>query len=208
MEPVKINQGKLIITEGIDAYYFCIWALGRLEIEDIQVFNYGGITQLTKYIKLLKLDDNFDNVKSIIIFRDAEGDAQSAFQSIQTSLRVNGLPVPNRLFEPEDNGNVKISCGLFPGLDSSGNVITNGTLEDLCLMLIEHDHKVDCVDEFLNCASSNEYAIKQVHKAKLHAYLSISNDYIGLKIGEAAKAGAFDWDSDAFKPFKELLISA
>ena len=44
-----------------------------------------------------------------------------------------------------------------------------------------------------------------MHKSKLHAYLAIKNKYVDMKIGEAAKAGAWDWNSIYMSKYKDLM---
>ena len=45
----------------------------------------------------------------------------------------------------------------------------------------------------------------EIVKTKLHSYLAGNNDFVGLKLGEASKAGAWDWNHVRFKPFKDML---
>jgi hypothetical protein len=45
----------------------------------------------------------------------------------------------------------------------------------------------------------------RIFKAKLHTYFSVHNDYASLKIGEAAAAGAFDWNSPVLDPLKNFI---
>ena len=42
-------------------------------------------------------------------------------------------------------------------------------------------------------------------KTRLHTYFSITDNYVSLKIGEAAKAGAFNWESPKLSPLKSFL---
>ena len=43
------------------------------------------------------------------------------------------------------------------------------------------------------------------HKSRLHTYFSVNEGFISLKIGEAAAAGAFDWDNDKLIPLRAVL---
>ena len=43
-------------------------------------------------------------------------------------------------------------------------------------------------------------------KTKLHTYFSVTDKYVSLKIGEAAKAGAFNWNSPKLLPLKNFLL--
>ena len=47
---------------------------------------------------------------------------------------------------------------------------------------------------------------KNEFKPKIHGFLSFTENLVGLKIGEAAKAGAFDWGSNQFDYLNTLLL--
>lgn len=203
---LKIDKSKLILTEGMDAYRFIIWSIEFFGINDIQVLNFGGISELTGYLKLLKMDDGFDKVSSILILRDAEVNADNSIQSIKSSLSNNRLPVPEGPFMLLMKDNLKVGYGIFPGLDDNDNLLTEGTLEDLCLKIISDTAYLECINTFMECACTIE-EISHPHKSKLHAYFSCTNKYVGMKIGEAARSGAFDWNNIAFKPFRNMILS-
>lgn len=63
--------------------------------------------------------------------------------------------------------------------------------------------KVDIFIGALNSKKDTE--LRYTHKSKLHAFLAGKNKYVGMKIGEAAKAGAWNWNSIHMQPYKELL---
>jgi hypothetical protein len=93
---------------------------------------------------------------------------------------------------------------LFPAFDSS----TNGTLEDLCLGALSSANKdtiLNITDAAVSSASAQAGAFSREHKNKLHTYLSLTNEYVGLKIGESAKARAFDFSASNLKPLIALL---
>ena len=95
---------------------------------------------------------------------------------------------------------------LFPTCD---NTLQNGTLEDLCLSILSDtsaDNTVEHIDKFF--ANLEKYRGKpfgRIFKAKLHIYFSVHNDYVSLKIGEATKAGAFDWKNATLNPLKNFI---
>ena len=53
--PIQITEKKLILTEGRDTYYFCIWAYQAFNTTGIQVLDFGGIKDLNIYLKNLTL---------------------------------------------------------------------------------------------------------------------------------------------------------
>lgn len=108
-------------------------------------------------------------------------------------------------------GKPKIGFLLFP---SCSNELCNGTLEDLCIEILkesEADGITTMVDEFLDTIENKrQAALRHRHKSKLHTYFSVTDKYVGQKIGEAARSGAFDWDNERLKPMiafiRELFL--
>jgi len=49
----EIIKKKLLLVEGADAMYFFIQALQVFSVNDVQVLDFGGITELTAYLKML-----------------------------------------------------------------------------------------------------------------------------------------------------------
>ena len=203
-QPIEIKYPKLLLVEGADALHFFIKALEVFGVNDVQVLDFGGISDLIKYLKALLLYQNFDSVTSLVIARDAEKNSDSAISNVKKALEQISLSIPEKPFEFTGN-NPKIAFMVFPGFDEAG--LQSGTLEDLCLDIVKDCSSFDCVDAYIQCLQSNGYEIKQPHKTKLHTYLSGKNNFVGLKIGEAAKAGAWDWEHTKLKPFKDVIIA-
>jgi hypothetical protein len=204
----------LILCEGLDAKLFLIhyinYVFGEEQIA-FQVDDFGGITELKNYIKVLPNLSGFVKTKSIVIIRDAESDAIGASQSICGALKRNGFAVPDEpcvITAPKNSQyKVKVAYALFPLFTS---ISKNGTLEDLCLEMLSHPKKD-------NILSISDYAVSSVteqvgelrlkHKNRLHTYLSLTDVAVGLKIGESAKANMFDLEAKAMSPLRYLLES-
>jgi hypothetical protein len=192
---ISLHYPNLIATEGVDAKYFLIHYLTFLINENsisdnlFQVEDYGGITDLPLF--LAQFDNSqLKNLKNIIIIRDAETNAKGAKQSVFNSLKNLDVEIPSH-------------CLLFPAFDEN----TNGTLENLCLNILSNTNREDFL-EISNSAVSSADKVKKlsrIHKNKLHTYLSLQDKYVGLKIGESAKSGAFDFNAPELTPLKELL---
>ncbi len=208
MDNKHLRRGmSLLLVEGVDAERFFINACDKKAFgtdEHIQVWDFHGITELTKCIKGLKKMKDFNSVPAIGIIRDAEDDADGAIRSIQKSLRENSLAVP-------ENPNVfvgdfpKICYALLPGTMSDGKY-DKGALEDLCLKTLSESENryLDKVDAYLQ--NINELSkLTHRHKSRLHAYLAAKNNFVGMKIGEAAKAGAWDWNSKVLGNIKIMM---
>jgi hypothetical protein len=202
-EKFKIMKGlSLLLVEGADAGYFCMYACKAYKLENIQVVDFGGNEDLNQNLSILKLLPGYENVPALGILRDAEKDAMAAIRSVQSSLQKNDLPIPVCPYEfcQEDVG---IVFGIFPGSDRGG-VYENGTLEDLCIGSVEADENWECVDTYIKCVQRKE-TLKHIHKARLYTYLAGKEGYAGCKLGEAAKKGVWDWGSVKFNKFRTML---
>ena len=213
IEREKIEKPFLILCEGVDALNFIICLLNSEAAkhknpklaEDIQVFDFGGITELDKYLSGLQLMEGYETVKNIAIVRDAEKSAEGALESVKNSLRKAGLDSPDELMRWTST-RIQTGIALFPTL---GKEPENGAIEDLCLKLLNKTDKEIAsvlVEEFLQSVEKKrDKKLAHRFKSKLHTVLSSSDEYVSLKIGEAAKAGAFSWDSEALDEFYGFL---
>lgn len=214
---IKNNCHHLILCEGRDAFNFLIYFLNYAidnissNFNDFCVHNFGGITELTKALSAVTVDSDFKILKSISIVRDAEINFESAAQSIQNSFCSTGFSVPTKSARPTyDNNskypNIKTGFILFPSCTENAE---NGTLENFCLKIFDNS-KIDNikseVDSILNHLNDNKKFVCP-HKNTLHTYLSLTNEFVGLKIGEAAKANAFLWNSPHILPLQNFFES-
>jgi hypothetical protein len=205
-KPTAIEKEKIILVEGADACYFFIWACQAFDVHDIQVIDFGGIDDLGKYLRTFKELSGSEKVSTILIGRDAEKNPDGAVKSIKSALKKNGFTVPERAFAFAE-GEPCVAYMLFPGFESGleGGLLLPGTLEDLCLFTTEGDLIHECVDLYVNCLKSKGIRITELHKTRLHAYLSGKQNFAGLKVGEASKAGAWNWNHDNLNPFRTII---
>lgn len=217
----SIGEGKqhLILCEGMDEKMFLIWYLNYLKkdinsnFETIQVEDFGGNDDLhsnkedksvKNQLELWSKDPNFRNIKSLVVVRDAERDENAAVNSIKSAFKNAGLPVPSSSHEFKNGDSLKTGFLLFPKCSSEP---VKGTLEDLCLSILkESEPPIDEIEMFisdLNTRKNREFP--HLFKTKLHTYFSITDDFVSSKIGEAARDGAFDWNSSKLDPIKSFL---
>ncbi len=210
-EKLEIKYPKLLLVEGRDAYLFWIYALQPFGVDDVQVMNFGGITELTIFLKTLSGMSGYDKVTTIVIARDAEMNSKTAADNIKNALKKAQLSAPVHSFEFSVT-TPRVAFMLFPGFNDNKELIS-GTLEDLCVEIIKDsdEQKLDCVKAYLNCLKiylkGKGQEIKRPHKMFLHAYFAGENKYVGMKIGEASKAGVWDWGHDKLKPFKDIITA-
>ena len=213
-EKGKIRDGinHLILCEGKDEYNFLIQYLNSEALSDqpelsntVQVEDFGGNDELLTKLLLWSKAPGFENLKTLIVIRDAESNASSSAQKIIHAFKETGLPVPSCPHQFAYSDSLKTGFLLFPECSSTQ---VCGTLEDLCLSIINESE-----GEVLTVVNSFLSSIEEQHirsfprrfKAQLHTYLSITDRFVSLKVGEAAKAGAFNWKSPCLSSIKSFL---
>ena len=215
IERDRIKKDKLILCEGRDEENFLISWLNSDELStepgfssEIQVLNFEGNSDLSRQLEKYRKMDGFDSLTHLMIIRDAEQDSDGAVKSIQSALDNNGFQVPEKSCQwiyDKDN-DLYISFLLFPACDENP---TAGTLEDLCLKILAKSDAPACMEEVniflkrLETEQGKNFSHK--FKTQLHAYFAVSDDYVGMKIGEAANAKAFDWSSPELEPLKNFV---
>lgn len=194
-----ITYSKVLVVEGGDAFQFFKAMLRHLNLlTEVEIRNFGEISNLTLYLKALKQTSGFERVTSLGIVRDAEANATSAFQSICRSLRQAGLAVPKQL-QLTAQGVPKTSVFVLPDCRSQG------MLDALCLQSVSNDPSILCVDQYFQCLQGQGLSPPgNIAKARLHAFLA-SRTKPDLLLGQAAHAGYFPWNSPAFDLLKQFL---
>jgi hypothetical protein len=197
--PTPITYTKLLIVEGRTAFEFFKALLRRLDLLDqIEIRNLGGNQELSDFLELLRMTPGFAAVTSLGIVRDAEKDVAGAFRSVTDALRRAGLSVPDRALV-KAIGYPTVSVFILP------NCASSGMLETLCLQSIGNDPAIRCIDEYFKCLETEGVELPaNLTKARTHAFLA-SRPRPDLLVGQAAHAGYWRWENEAFDPLKEFL---
>ena len=219
LEIQEIEEGckHVILCEGRDELLFLVYYLNSRELkqvdkeysESVQVFDFGGIGQLASFVKAFSNMNHFSEIESILIVRDAEKSVNSAIGSIGSALKKSGMPVPSSAgaWESDENGSKRVAYLLFPSLSKTSK---EGTLEDLCIDIIKDEHKSievlsECDSAMNNLLAKGVREFPRPFKTKMHSFFALTDLFVGMKIGEAAKAGAFNWASEKLEGLKQLL---
>lgn len=201
-QKLVIRRPKLLIVEGRDEEEFFRALLQEMNVSDIQVEGVGGKTFIRDTLRALKDDPFFRRkVASLGITRDANGDARTAFQSIQDALRDAGLPYPRQPLVSVDGRPRVVVMIVPPGRQT-------GTLEDLCLEAVARDPATRCVDQYFDCLDATELGrpVKDFAKARTRVFLSSRKDPT-LALGQAARKGYWPFDTQIFDRVKDFLHS-
>ncbi len=206
----------MVLCEGRDAYYFLCHLLDFFEkgspaLRQFRVHDFRGIEDLRSCLSDLTKADGFETIlRSLSIVRDAETDATAACQSVKGALRDIGLAVPETPCSWTSAGSDKypgIRTGfvLFPSCDANPK---NGTLEDLCLRILPAQEAASVLSAANAVLEQYKPQLPRLHKNRLHAYFSLTDKFVSLKVGEAAKAGAFDWSATEIESLKTFFAAA
>ncbi len=204
-QPAKVSQPRVLLVEGNDDRHFFQRLIERRQSSNIQVIEYGGTDLLGNFLaNTLAVDPTFSElVKVVGVVRDADGDYQSAFDSVQGSLRRARLPVPNApmtiAIGSLDGADIQIAVYIMPDNGSSGD------LESLCLEAVRDSPATPCVDRYFDCLQLIGHVPRQESKARLRAFLAANRDDPTLLTGNALAAGVIPWDSPAFGDVHKFL---
>ena len=198
-EPNTIESRIQLLVEGNDQRNFFEAFIDHLSLADIQIQNFGGVTDLRPFLSILVKRSGFrETVKSVGIVRDAETSAQAAFQSVQSSLRNTGLPVPT---QPEERtgGSPAVTVLILPGDNRPG------MLETLLNETFANTPEEACINAFFECVEdASGVSIQRPHKARAQAYLATKPEP-HLSVGVAAKRDYWDLDHDVFSRVRQFL---
>jgi hypothetical protein len=198
-EPRQIDKAKQLLVEGRSAEAFFNALLSNRAISDIQVQNFGGNNELPGFLRALRLGPGFvRQVVSLGIIRDAETNAEAAFQSVCGALQWAHLAVPEQVMSPVGMS-PRVSVLILP------DATTPGMLETVCLQAVADDPVMECLNQYFSCMEQCLNVMpNNIPKARIQAFLA-SRHRPGLLPGEAASAGYWPWHSTAFDNIKRFL---
>ena len=199
--PQPIESKIQLFVEGNDQRNLFEAFRDHLGLDHIQIQNFGGVDDLRDFLLRLAASNEFITmVEGIGIVRDAERSPQSAFQSVQNSLRNAGLPVPSRPREREhsDAAAPAVTVLILPHDDRLGMLETL-----LCQTLTGQMN--DCIDSYFDCVQGlPDVDMRRPHKARAHAYIATQPEP-NLSVGVAAKRDYWDFEHSAFTVVRRFL---
>ena len=171
MRPGQIKKPVQLLVEGKDALNFFAAFTKHPTLTEIQVQDFGGVNDLGQFLQAFAKAPGFHQVKNIGIVRDAERidetttaetrdagqhapllsnakrAAETALQSVCTTLDNAGLPVPVSPVQKTVSTPI-VSVLILPG---GGE---DGMLETLLCRTFENTREDRCIGEFLKCVGT------------------------------------------------------
>lgn len=195
-----IESSVQLLVEGNDQRNFFEAMVERLKLLDVQVRDFGGVTELRRYLAAFVNEPGFRQVRRIGIVRDAEASAEGAFASVRSSLENVRLPVPDQP-AAEALGEPSVAVLVLPPNADSGMLETL-----LCATFA--DTAVDrCIDELFECVGgASSKAPKRPDKARCRVRLATMPEP-HLSVGVAAKRGYWDLSHSALEGVRTFLMS-
>ena len=200
---LEIRSDRLLLVEGRDEVNLfdellkhCFAAAGK---RDIQIIDAGGRHSFRKNLMAIAVAARArPTLRAVGAVRDADDDARSAFQSVSDALLHVGYEPPSAHGAVSD-GDPPVGVFILP--DGAGA----GAVETLCRRSVAGDEASRCVEAFIDCLKEQR-ALRSRNKDKTfaHAYLAAGEDPVA-RVGEGARQGAWDFDSEAFAELSAFL---
>ena len=174
--------------------------LERLDPSEVEISSFGGVTELRGFLSAVWNAPNArTTIEAIGIVRDAESDADSAFESARAAISALGLCPPDGPLQVVGQ-KPRVGALILPPGQSAG------MLEDVCLDAVHEDPAMLCVEEYLECVQKRVTDWPNINrsKAKVQAFLA-SRYEPGLLLGQAAERGDWDWSKRTFWQIKQFV---
>ena len=211
MSNVEVREEALLLGEGRDEEEFFRALLKHCGFSGVQVIEYKGKTKLRTELEAITLISGFDRVRRLAFTRDANGNSQSAFQSVSDVLKKLDLPTPKNPGEYTSKTHPIVGVFILPDNERSG------MLEDLCLESVADHPVMTCVDQFMTClhdelddsgdasaVGANGRFPKTPAKARAHAFLA-GMPALVEQVGLAGQKGYWNFDHACFGDIKAFL---
>jgi hypothetical protein len=192
--PTPVAHEKLLLVEGETPSHFFEALATVLGLEnDIEIRNYGGISQLGLYLRTIASTLEFkEKVKSLAIARDAEDNPTGAKQSVEAAVASAGI-----------GPHVSVRIAILPDEAAAGMI------ETLCVRSIESDPIYDCVTGFFDCLDTKQVALPvgPVRAKHIAQVFMAAKNCPQLFPGTAAYREVWPFSSPVFDSLKQFLTS-
>ena len=200
----SIRKPKLLLVEGREDLAVFRELCDHWGLDDIQIIAMEGIKNLRARLNVLVRDPGFRKLRTLGVARDADDNAQSAFQSVRSALAEcpplsTGLPPKAGV---RGAANPATIVFVVPDNTSPGN------LETMLNRTRAGDPTDRCIDEYFDClAQQAEFgpSERRLDKARAHARIAVSSNP-ARSVGHSVRAsGVWDLDHESLTPAKAFL---
>lgn len=193
---------RIDIAAFVDVYIKYLRTQG-MEMPKVRIVNLQELENLPQYLDDLEQFVEPANIGKVLVFADASKKRLERQYFITAALQRSFLQ------------NLEYDFYLFPRKSEKGNW-TPGFLEDLLLPTLSQESSEEC--EFYNLHSVTHEFLFSVQNCRgkdnrfvnssrnfLYSYLSGTEKFVGMRLGEAAAKGAFDLEHECFNDLKEFI---
>ena len=193
---------RIDIVAFVDVYIKYLRTRG-IKIPQVRIINLQELENLPQYLENLEQFVETTNIGRVLIFADASKKRLERQYFITAALQRSFLQ------------KLEYDFYLFPRKSEKGNW-TPGFMEDLLLPALSQESSYEC--EFYNLHSITHEFLFSVQNCRgkgnrfvntsrnfLYSYLSGTEKFVGLRLGEAAAKGAFNLGHESFKDLKEFI---
>ena len=193
---------RIDIAAFVDVYIKYLRTQG-MEMPKVRIVNLQELENLPQYLDDLEQFVEPANIGKVLVFADASKKRLERQYFITTALQRSFLQ------------DLEYDFYLFPRKSEKGNW-TPGFMEDLLLPALSQESSEEC--EFYNLHSITHEFLFSVQNCRgkgnrfvntsrnfLYSYLSGTEKFVGLRLGEAVAKGAFDLENKVFEDLKEFL---
>ncbi len=139
--PRDIEKQVQLLVEGKAQVNFFDALLKQLGLRNcIQIHDFGGVTELRRFLRAFTKLPRFRDVVRVGIVRDAEESAISALRSVEDSLAAVQLPAPGT-----SDGRPEVEVLILPGPERPG------MLETLLFESVRDSSVTGCIESFFDC---------------------------------------------------------
>ena len=193
---------RIDIAAFVDVYIKYLRTQG-MEMPKVRIVNLQELENLPQHLDDLEQFLEPANIGKVLVFADASKKRLERQYFITTALQRSFLQ------------DLEYDFYLFPRKSAKGNW-TPGFIEDLLLPALSQESSEECefynlhsiIHEFLfsvqNCRGKGNRFVN-ASRNFLYSYLSGTEKFVGLRLGEAAAKGAFDLENEVFEDLKEFL---
>ncbi|MBR5172520.1 MAG: hypothetical protein IKW14_03880, partial [Phascolarctobacterium sp.] len=187
---------RIDIAAFVDVYIKYLRTQG-MEIPKVRIVNLQELENLPQYLDDLEQFVEPANIGKVLILADASKKRLERQYFITAALQRSLLQ------------NLEYDFYLFPRKSEKGNW-TPGFMEDLLLPTLSQESSEECefynlhsiTHEFLfsvqNCRGKGNRFVN-ISRNFLYSYLSGTEKFVGMRLGEAAEKGIFDFEHENFR---------